>query len=313
MSDTQGNQRRWYDCLPSSWVPYMEMCHISTPAPIFLIYFPHIYGAICAAAIEYQPLSKTLYTCAVLLGGTVFFSNAAHAWNDIIDAPIDRLIPRTANRPIPRGAIRPRDAFTFAGINAVGAAAFLLLLPRETALCTVPTIVGTLYYPWAKRHTYFAQVVLGYCLSWGCMVGASAMDMSKPWTDNSVLCIFLACILWTVIYDTIYSHMDLQEDIRVGVKSMAVLLQNGTKAVLWILLGCMLVLLVVAGVSSDMSIQYVAIAVGGCLTSQALMIYMVDLTVPESCWWWFANGFWITGTSVAFSLLYEYLLRLSQG
>ncbi|KAI0006674.1 UbiA prenyltransferase family-domain-containing protein [Xylariaceae sp. FL0662B] len=311
MSDTQGNKRRWYDCLPSSWVPYMELCHISTPAPVFLIYFPHFYGAIYAAIVHGCPITQVLHICGVLLGGTIFFSNAAHAWNDLIDAPIDILIPRTKNRPIPRGALSSSDAFIFTLTQALGAVGFLFILPKTTTICTIPTIIGTAYYPWAKRHTYFPQVVLGFCLAWGVMVGASAMNLQRPWTSEPIISLFLACLLWTVIYDTIYSHMDVKEDVKIGVKSMGVFFQHRTKPLLWSILACMVTSLIRCGTLSGLGRRYEVITVGGCLASQALMIHMVNLKDPEKCWWWFANGFWVAGGSIAGGLVSEYAIRSS--
>ncbi|KAI1656817.1 UbiA prenyltransferase family-domain-containing protein [Daldinia decipiens] len=309
MSDTQGNRRRWYDCLPSSWVPYMELCHISTPAPIFLIYFPHLYGVIYAAIVRNSPVAEVLHMCSVLLTGTIFFSNAAHAWNDLIDAPIDKMIRRTKNRPIPRGAISPLSAFIFALIHAFGAACHLLVLPRDTAICTLPTVLGTTYYPWAKRHTYFPQVVLGFCLAWGAMVGASAMGIQQPWTKGTAICLFLACLFWTVMYDTIYSHMDLEEDIKIGVKSMAVYFQGKAKLLLWFVLVCMISSLILCGNMVGLGRQYMVTTVGGCLASQAMIVQMVDLKDPQNCWWWFANGFWVTGGLIAGGLVSEYVIR----
>ncbi|KAI0383588.1 UbiA prenyltransferase family-domain-containing protein [Hypomontagnella monticulosa] len=309
MSDTHGNQRRWYDILPASWVPYMELCHISTPAGVLLIYFPHLYGALYVSITQGRPLPEVLQICSVLLGGTLFFSNAGHAWNDIIDAPIDGLIPRTKNRPIPRGAVSPRNAFIFVITQAIGAIVFLLMLPREAAPCTIPSIVATAYYPWAKRHTHFTQFVLAFCLAWGVMVGASAMNIEQPWTNESLVCIFIACSSWAIIYDTTYSHMDVRDDVKIGVKSMAVLLRDRTKFLLWGALACMIVSLVRCGSLSGFSYLYGLIAAGGCLVSQGLMIFKVDLKKPETCWWWFANGFWGAGWSITAGLVLEYLMR----
>ncbi|KAI5917429.1 UbiA prenyltransferase family-domain-containing protein [Camillea tinctor] len=311
MSDTQWGKRRWYDILPLFCVPYMELCHISTPAPIFLIYFPHLYGAIYAATVQETPLADFLHVCMVLFAGTVFFSNAAHAWNDIIDVPIDSIILRTKNRPIPRGAITPSTATVFMFSQACSAAVFLFVIrSRDTALCTVPTIVGTAYYPFAKRHTFFPQVMLGFYLAWGVIVGASA-GLGRQAIEGPALCLVFACISWTMIYDTMYAYMDLQEDLRVGVKSTAVFFQANTKTFLWLMLGSMLSSLVLFGCWSGMGSSFYTISLGGCLMSQSLMIKRVDLEMPESCWWWFSNGFWAAGASITAGLVTEYLRRLS--
>ncbi|KAI1174405.1 UbiA prenyltransferase family-domain-containing protein [Nemania sp. FL0916] len=318
----------WVGRLPASWVPYVQLARLSPPAALFLIYFPHFFGIVLAALIQRSPATEVLRAGLVLFGGSFFFSNAAHGWNDLVDAPIDMAIARTSKRPIPRGAITPRAALIFTLSQGVGAALFLLLLPTGSAIYAVPNIVGTVYYPWAKRHTNFAQLVLGWCLAWGIVMGCCAMGL-KPFTGGpfgasdgeeeslfgakvsvhvSVACVFFASILWTIIYDTIYAHQDLKDDLKVGVKSIAVLFRDQTKVFLWLVLGCMVALLAAAGVREGMGWQYYLIAAGGSLLSLGAMIANVELKDSASCWWWFRYGFWLAGSSIAGGLFSEYLL-----
>ncbi|KAI2607916.1 UbiA prenyltransferase [Hypoxylon sp. NC1633] len=319
-----GHAGGWVGLLPTSWVPYVQLARLSPPAALFLIYFPHFFGVILAAIIQRSPFSQVARAGLVMLGGSFFFSNAAHGWNDLIDAPIDKSIPRTSKRPIPRGAITPRAAFVFTATQAIGAASFLLLMPAGSAIYAVPNIVGTCYYPWAKRHTNFAQLVLGFCLAWGIIMGSCAMGL-RPFTwgpfggeayggeqsfraEPSTACLFLACILWTVIYDSIYAHQDVKDDIKVGLKSIAVLFRDWTKPLLWLLLGCMVGLLYTCGDLLDMGVAFHAIAAGGSLLSLGAMITNVELKDSASCWWWFRYGFWLAGGAIAGGLLSEYAL-----
>ncbi|KAI1746061.1 hypothetical protein F4680DRAFT_9222 [Xylaria scruposa] len=128
----------WVDRLPASWVPYVQLARLSPPAALFLIYFPHFFGIILAALIQRSPASDVLKAGLIMFGGSFFFSNAAHGWNDLVDAPIDQSISRTSKRPIPRGAITPRAALVFTLTQGVGAALFLLLMPSGTAIYAVP-------------------------------------------------------------------------------------------------------------------------------------------------------------------------------
>jgi 4-hydroxybenzoate polyprenyltransferase len=116
------------------------------------------------------------HTCLLLLGASFFFSNAAHAWDDLADAPIDILIPRTARRPIPRGDVSRLAALTFVLANAAGAGITLLGFPDPAGAFryALPNILATVYYPYAKRHTNLPQLVLGFCLAWGVVMGAVA-------------------------------------------------------------------------------------------------------------------------------------------
>jgi len=128
------------------------------------------------------------------------------------------------------------------------------------------------------------------------------------WVEKSSACLFLACILWTVIYDTIYTHQDIRDDTKLGLKSLAVLFREWTKPLLWLLLCCMLTLLVACGNLAEMGLQYFAIVIGGCLSSLGIMIHKVELQESSSCWWWFRYGFWLAGGSILGGLLSEYML-----
>ncbi|CAG8981862.1 hypothetical protein HYALB_00009538 [Hymenoscyphus albidus] len=226
---------RWVDLLSKSWIPFIQLARLDPSAALFLIYFPHLFGILQAANNNNSQVSEVLRVCVLLLAGSFFFSNTAHTWNDLVDSPIDKQVAQTKNRPIPRGDISLFKAFLFANSQAFGAAFFLLFFSPTTALATLPTIIGTAYYPWAKRHTHFAQVVLGLCLAWGIVVGNAAIGIQNPWKETGIFLLVLASTLWTVIYDTIYACQDIVDDKKIGVKSMAVLFGDSTKGLLWVM------------------------------------------------------------------------------
>ncbi|KAI8963315.1 UbiA prenyltransferase [Daldinia sp. FL1419] len=306
-----GHTGKWVSRLPPSVIPYIQLARLSPPVGLILIYIPHFLGVLHSAILQQGSSPVALWTAAVLLlGGSLFCSNGAHSWNDLIDTSVDRLVARTRNRPIARGAISPRAAFIFTMTQAISAAVFLLGFPKQkvAAYWAIPNIVATIYYPYAKRHTYFAQFVLGFCLSWGVFIGALAMD-ADPLGNYSTTCLFLACILWTVIYDTIYAHQDVKDDTKINLKSMAVLSGNKAKHLFWALLSGMLGFLSLSGYLAQMGPWYYILAVGGCFASLGIMILNVDLGDSLSCWLWFRYGFWLAGGSMTIGLLSEYLLR----
>lgn len=318
--------------LPDSWIPYIQLTRLFPPAGLFLIYFPHSFGVLHAAIQIQASPGIVLQASTVMLGGSLFFSNAAHVWNDLIDAELDAKVERTSQRPIPRGAVSPRAAFLFTVTQAVGAAYFLTWLPGgflQGFLYALPNIIATIYYPWAKRHTHFPQLVLGVCLAWGTIMGELALGVSAftvPSTflsrggfdfslisikvESSVIALFLAGVVWTLIYDTVYAHLDLQADLQVGIKSLAVLFQTRTKAALWPLLVVMASLLVDCGRRSQLGAPYYLIGVTGAIGSLGTMIALVDLRDSQSCWWWFSKGFWLAGGAIVAGLLGEYMLSV---
>ncbi|KAH8889068.1 prenyltransferase, UbiA family protein [Thozetella sp. PMI_491] len=315
----------WVGWMPASWVPYIQLARLSPPAAIIFIYFPHLFGGLLGATIQQLSWSETGYALFLLFCGSVFFSNAAHAWNDLIDADVDRLVPRTRTRPIARGAITKRDAFLFTLSQAAGCLAVLYFFPPGSAWYTLPNIVGTTYYPFAKRHTNFAQIVLGLCVSWGIVMGSvatgyepfawgpfalnGAMNFGNEFfVDGAVLSLYLGCTLWITIHDTIYAHQDAKHDAKLGLKSLAVLCGEQTKPAMWLLLCCMQTLLATCGRVARMGTPYYLIMNGGTFMALAAMLANVKLHVSASCWQWFQRG-WMVGFSITAGLLSEFLLR----
>ncbi|KAK7915171.1 hypothetical protein PG985_012874 [Apiospora marii] len=302
---------RWISHLPASWIPFVQLARLSPPAGLCLVLFPHLFGLLNACILEPQPLGKVIRAFGLMATGSLFLSNAIHGWNDLIDAPIDKLVARTKHRPIVRGAVTPRAALLFTLSQALAAAAVLLLyLPDAAAKAAVPSIIFNFYYPWSKRHTHAAQLVLGVSLGWGVIVGTSAADgASAPWKGDSTFvptaCLFASSVLWTVVYDTIYAFQDIVDDQRVGLKSTAVLFQENTKYFLWVCLGAQIGLLSAHGYLLRSGAGYFVVAVGGCAAALGSMIARVDLKSPQSCWSWFRYGFWLAGGSITGGLLWQ--------
>ncbi|KAI0023367.1 UbiA prenyltransferase family-domain-containing protein [Xylariomycetidae sp. FL0641] len=306
-----GDRPRWVDYVPSTWRPYVQLTRLNFAGPVMLIYFPHLCGVLHTVILNpgSHPIDEILWACLLLLGGSFFYSNAAHAWDDIVDVPLDRLMERTKNRPIARGAITMRAALLFTVAQGLAAASFLLFLPSSTAPSTLGSILTAAYYPWAKRHTHFPQLVLGFCLAWGVMTGSAALGVQRPWGDSSRLSLVLACTLWTVVYDTIYAYIDVPDDLKLGVKSTAVLFRNHMKPFLWCTLAGMAISLHCCGRLGGMGHPYFGIAEGGSVLSVGFMIYKVDLSSSKSCYLWFSRGFWMPGIALAVGLMAECILH----
>lgn len=323
----------WVTVMPLSWIPYMQLAGLSPPAGVFLIYFPHLFGALLGGIVTRAPLAATLRACLTLLMGSLFLSNGAHAWNDIVDAPFDRAVGRTRQRPIPRGAISQCSALLFAISQAAGAFVTLwTCFPAGAVWYAAPNIIFIIYYPWAKQHTHMAQFVLGVCLAWGIFIGSIALnhqpfawsqirlaepdgtsamlklstEWGKPLFDAGVISLFLACVLWTVIYDTIYAHQDVVDDIKLGLKSTAVFFRGYIKPVLGVLLSAMLTLLFCCGNHFGFRLPYYLFSMLGSGAVLGAMTLQVDLENSANCWWWFKHAFWAVGGSISLGLLSQY-------
>ncbi|KUI73671.1 4-hydroxybenzoate polyprenyltransferase, mitochondrial [Cytospora mali] len=322
----------WVTAFPASWIPYIQLARLSPPAGLFLIYFPHFFGGVLGATVTNASLGMAARTGLVLLAGSFFLSNAAHAWNDIVDEPIDRAVARTRKRPIVRGAVSQRAAVLFAVSQAVGALSVLLaFLPTGSLWFALPNIAAITYYPLAKRHTHFAQIVLGVCLAWGVFIGSVAfghepfafghfklaagkgpnpqglyVGYETAYVDVGALSLFVACVLWTAIYDSVYAHQDVEDDVKLGLKSMAVLLRGHIKPALGLMLAAMLSSLAFCGHRFGFGLLYYVFSMTGPSLVLGAMTLRVDLQSSASCWWWFKHGFWAVGWSISLGFLTQY-------
>jgi 4-hydroxybenzoate polyprenyltransferase len=307
----------WLAYVPEQWLPYIQLARLSPPVGLFLIYIPHSFGLLYAAIREQPPPSTLAYAGLMLFGMSFFVSNTIHIWNDLIDAPLDAQVERTRNRPIPRGAVSAQAALMFTASQALGASLFIPTLDGNTIqniLLSSLGFVAWLYYPYAKRHTYWTQAVLGVCLSWGVFIGASSLDVHllSPQTRGVNVPLFLlfsASTMWTMIYDSVYGFQDLKDDVDANIYSMAVLFKMKIKPVFWVLIVLIGAALGSIGYQEDMGMFYYVVAVGGTTTCLGIMVVYVDLDNSQSCWWWFSKGFWYVGGSIAGGLLAEYMRR----
>ena len=129
---------------------------------------------------------------------------------------------------------------------------------------------------------------------------------------KAVAALYASCISWTVLYDMIYAHMDIRDDAKVGIKSIALRHEKETKAVLSGLAVVQVGLLAAAGIAAGVGPIFFVGSCGSAAATLGLMIWKVRLKEVSSCWWWFKNGAWLTGGGIAGGMLAEYLLSIDQ-
>lgn len=122
-------------------------------------------------------------------------------------------------------------------------------------------------------------------------------------------CLYGSNIAWTVLYDMIYAHMDIRDDVKAGIKSIALAHEHNTKAVLSGLAVVQTGLLAAAGMAIGAGPVYFVGTCGSALLTTGVMITRVNLKSVSDCWWWFKNGCWFTGGGIALGLAGEYLAK----
>lgn len=300
--------------LPSSVVPYAELVRIDKPAGTLYLYFPCLFSTLMAA-----PLAAPMATPASVAGYSLLFLSGAFIMrgagcciNDLWDRNLDPHVARTRLRPIARGAITPFNGLVFTGSQLLAGLGVLLQFPFQCFYYAVPSLLFVGSYPLAKRVTYYPQAVLGLTFSWGAFMGYPALGvdlLSHMPALTSAACLYASCISWTILYDMIYAHMDIKDDAKAGIKSIALKHDAETKQVLLGLAATQVGFLAAAGYAAGAGPVFFAGSCGGALVSLGIMIKRLKLKNVQDCWWWFVNGCWITGGVISAGLAADYAVR----
>ncbi|PYI03352.1 UbiA prenyltransferase [Aspergillus sclerotiicarbonarius CBS 121057] len=303
---------------PASWVPYMQLMRLDRPAGFFAFYMPAILGLVYAASLAGPDAVSPTQLCArigLFLVANLFIRGAACTWNDNIDQDYDRQVDRCWGRPIARGAVSTRQAHVFLALQLAIMGALLYPLPRPCAAYAAAMSAMYALYPFGKRFTHYPQAILGVPFALAIVLSAYSLPSGAgdPLRDinrtAATLALGAAEVLWTMIYDTIYAHQDLQDDVRAGVKSMAVRFRHSTKQLCAFLGVLQVVLLALAGVWTQMPPVYFVVGVAGSAVALVVMIVSVDLAVPASCARWFQLGFCYVGGCMNGGFLAAYLVK----
>jgi 4-hydroxybenzoate polyprenyltransferase len=301
--------------LPSKAVPYAELMRIDKPAGTYYLFFPCVFSTFLAAtmAAPVAAPSAVLGTTALFLTGALVMRGAGCTINDLWDRNLDPHVERTRLRPIARRAVTPQQAIVFLGGQLFTGLGVLLSLPFECFWYATPSLILVTLYPLAKRVTYYPQFVLGLTFSWGAMMGFPALGidlLSNQAALTAAACLYASNVAWTVLYDMIYAHMDIKDDVKAGIKSIALKHEKETKAVLTGLAAVQLGLLTATGVAAGLGPVFFAGSCGGAALTLGTMIWRVKLKEVKNCWWWFVNGAWFTGGAITFGLAGEYAAHL---
>ncbi|OTB04429.1 hypothetical protein M426DRAFT_22829 [Hypoxylon sp. CI-4A] len=346
----------WYSYLPDAMIPYLQLMRLDRPNGYWYFWYPHAFGALWAAIQQRSQPLEFLLVNLILFWGVLIMRGATCTWNDTADVEYDRKVSRCRNRPLARGAISIMQANFFTAAQTLASLATLTLLPPLCMVYAAPAVVGWFCYPLAKRGTYYPQVVLGFPMAWGVYMGAASMGadplhlaplldtlmtmarrespetswqflilgaLQEMQIDWPIAAFYGANVVWTLLYELIYSHQDAAEDTAAGVKNLVLLYANpaaatpeerfGTMSLLRPLAFIQVFFLATAGTLAGFGLGYNAMVVGGTTAALATMLSRVRLEEPESCAWWFKVGnIQYAGAAMMVGLAIEYVPRALQ-
>ena len=296
--------------LPRSWVPYAELMRLDKPAGTYYLFFPCLFSTLMAASYTSAAPLQVILTTSCFFSGALIMRGAGCTINDLWDRNLDPHVARTRLRPIARRAVTSFQALTFTGFELLAGLGILLQFPTSCLYYGIPSLLLVATYPLAKRVTHYPQFVLGLTFSWGAIMGFPALGvdlLADASAVKGVAALYASCASWTVLYDMIYAHMDIKDDVKVGIKSIALRHEKDTKAVLSGLAVVQICLLAAAGIATGVGPIFFVGSCGSAAATLSLMIWKVKLKEVSSCWWWFKNGGLFTGGGIAIGMLAEYL------
>ena len=196
---------------------YAKLVRLDKPIGILLLLWPALW-ALFIAANGIPDLTILI----VFILGVVLTRSAGCAINDYADRNIDRFVGRTRDRPIAAGLIQPKEALVVCAVlAAIALLLALVFLNKLTILFAIGTAFFAATYPYMKRYHFLPQVHLGVAFAFSIPMAFTAITNQLP--PPVAWLLFTAAVIWTTAYDTLYAMVDREDDIKIGVKSTAIL------------------------------------------------------------------------------------------
>lgn len=278
---------------------YVRLMRADKPIGVYLLLWPTLW-ALLIAAQGIPPISILI----IFVLGVFLMRSAGCVINDYADRHVDGAVERTVMRPIVAGEVSEREAlFLFLSLITMS---FLLVLQLnwQTILLSVGALVLAAIYPFMKRYTHFPQVVLGAAFSWSIPMGFMAINESVAWW---AWVLFAANLLWTVAYDTMYAMVDRDDDLKIGVKSTAILFGLFDRLIIGLLQILTIALLVFVGMTLNFGWPFFfALFVAGLLF--AYQQWLIKDRNRQNCFKAFLNNHYV-GMVLTVGIAGQYLIN----
>lgn len=278
---------------------YIRLTRLDRPIGIYLVLWPTLWGLWLAAEGWPNPLVLVVFVL-----GTVLMRSAGCAINDFADRKIDPHVRRTEQRPLARGAIKPAEAVAVFVVLCMVSLLLVMQPNRLTILLAIPAAFLAGSYPFMKRITHLPQAYLGAAFGWAIPMAFAAQTGEVP--INAWL-FFVANIFWAIAYDTMYAICDREDDLKIGVKSAAILMGRFDRLGIGLMQMLTLGLLVIGGLAFGLGGVYMLgllVASGFGLYQQ----YLIRDRDPKLSFQAFLNNHYF-GMAVFAGIALDYWLR----
>ncbi len=268
----------------SRFSAYLQLIRFDRPIGTLLLLWPTLW-ALWLAAEGVPPLKLLL----IFSLGTLLMRSAGCAVNDLADRNFDGAVERTRERPLVTGAVAPNEALMLAAGLALAAFVLVLFTNTLTILLSFAGVLLAACYPFMKRHTHLPQLVLGAAFSWGIPMAFAAVSNALP---PALWLVFVANLFWTVAYDTEYAMVDREDDLKVGIKSTAILFGEQDRHIIAALQALTIIALLLVGQRFELGWIYFL----SLLAASLLFVHQQRLIrerQPADCFRAFLNNNWV--------------------
>jgi 4-hydroxybenzoate polyprenyltransferase len=269
----------WVDHYAPSWAqPYLRLMRADRPIGTWLLLWPCWWSLALAWVAKGQPYPD-IWPMLLFGVGAMVMRGAGCTYNDIVDRHFDAEVARTRTRPIPSGQVSVAGAAVFMMGQCLVGLVVLLQFNKFAIITGIASLGIVAGYPFMKRITYWPQSVLGLAFSWGALMGWTTVFARL---DVAPVLLYVAAILWTIGYDTIYAHQDKDDDAIVGLKSTALKFGDTTKPWLTLFYSATLLFLAAAGFMAGSGWPFF---LGLALSSVHLVwqVATLDINDAENC------------------------------
>ena len=287
-----------FDFIKDRAQQYWILARFNRPIGILILLWPALWALWIASAGHPDPL-----VLMVICSGVVLMRAAGCVINDYADRDFDPHVERTKQRPIAAGKVTPKEALWFFVILCLCAFGLVLLLNTYTIALSFVGAFLAASYPFMKRYTQLPQAYLGIAFGWAVPMSFSAQTDAIPpvaWV------MYLAVLLWALVYDTMYAMVDKDDDLKIGVKSTAILFGSYDRHIMAALQLIIISLLIAVGQMKELHGPYY----GGLVVATGLSIYQQKLIYHREkalCFKAFLNSNWF-GVAVFIGLCVDYLI-----
>ncbi|MFM4920324.1 4-hydroxybenzoate octaprenyltransferase [Aeromonas dhakensis] len=276
---------------------YVQLARIDKPIGTLLLLWPTLWALWLAA--DGLP---DLWTLLVFVVGVFLMRSAGCVINDYADRNFDGHVKRTADRPLPMGKVKPQEVLALFAVLALISFALVLTMNPLTIGLSFAALLLAVCYPFMKRYIPIPQLVLGMAFSWSIPMAYAAQANALP---AVAWLVFLANLLWTIAYDTEYAMVDRDDDLKLGLKSSAILFGRHDKRIIGALQLLTLLILLLVGQLSELGSSYY----WSLLAAAALFVYQQRLIrerAREACFQAFLNNNYV-GALIFAGVVFNYL------